>query len=81
LLIYCTLTQDDSKDFNYIYNKYHHTVYERGLAEDVMQEAFLRFYNTMGRVQTENDMRNWLFKIAKNTALDFSNKEKNYHKS
>lgn len=43
-----------------------------------MQESFLRFYNTMGKIQTENDMRNWLFKIAKNTALDCIDKEGNY---
>jgi|LSQX01.2.fsa_nt_gb RNA polymerase sigma-70 factor (ECF subfamily) len=88
LLIYCTLNKDSSIDFEYIYNKHHHTVYgiiyrvvnDRGLAEDAMQESFFRFYNTMGKMQTEDDMRNWLYKIAKNTALDCIDKEGNYRK-
>lgn len=86
MLIYCSLSEDNSKDFNYIYNKYRYTVFgiiyrivnDKGLAEDVMQESFFRFYKTMGKIQTENDMRNWLFKIAKNTALDCIYKEGNY---
>jgi len=44
------------------------------LVEDTMQEVFLRFYKTIGKVQTEDDMRRWLFKIAKNAALDCTDK-------
>lgn len=87
MLIYLTLTEQNSFDFEYIYNKYKNLVHaiifkyvkEKESSAEVMQESFLRLFKTMERLQTEDDVRRWLFKIAKNAALDCI-KEESHHK-
>ena len=86
MLIYCTLSEYDDVMFEIIYHKHKNTVYaiaykytkDKVLAEDMTQEAYLRFLKTMGKMQTEDDMKRWLFKIAKNTAINGIKKDSTY---
>jgi RNA polymerase sigma-70 factor (ECF subfamily) len=46
------------------------------LAEDAAQEAFFRAWKHIGRFDPRYPFRNWLYRIAINTALDFIRREK-----
>lgn len=43
---------------------------DRALAEDVLQEAFLRAFATLDRFDGSRPFRPWLFEIARNAAID-----------
>jgi len=45
-------------------------VRDRGLAEDLAQEAFLKAFRALSAFQSERKFSSWLFKIAHNTAID-----------
>ena len=83
MLTVFTLDEQDNSRFDHIYKKYKNTVYaiihrkigDTGFSEDIMQEVFLRFYKTMWKLQTEDDMRRWLFCITKNAAIDGAKKD------
>lgn len=72
--------------FEYMYHKYKNTVYvmigkvidDEDLKNDCMQEIFLKFFKSMGRVQGEAASRRWLMAIAHNTIIDMSKKESIY---
>ena len=69
--------------FEYMYNKYKNTVYrmigkcvsDRELKRDILQEIFMKFYKSMGRVQGEIASKRWLLAIAHNTIIDMSKKD------
>jgi RNA polymerase sigma-70 factor, ECF subfamily len=43
---------------------------EAGLAEDMAQEAFLRAWTNLPSFRPDSPLRNWLYRIAVNAALD-----------
>jgi RNA polymerase sigma-70 factor (ECF subfamily) len=43
-------------------------VHDAGLAEDVTQEVFLRFYRNLGSTPTDELLRPWLLRVALNVA-------------
>lgn len=43
---------------------------DRDRAEDVLQEAFFRAYSALDRFDRERRFRPWIFRIARNAALD-----------
>ena len=43
---------------------------------DVAQEVFLKLYHSIASFKGESSFSSWLYRIAKNTALDFLRKEK-----
>ena len=69
-----------------MYNKYKNTVYfmigkvisDADLKNDCMQEIFLKYFKSMGRVQGEIASRRWLMAIAHNTIIDMSKKDTVY---
>ena len=52
--------------FNYILR----TVGDRGLAEDLTQEVFLRVYQSLPRFSFRSKFTTWLFQVTKNRVLD-----------
>ncbi len=56
--------QGDLWRFAYSYTR------DRALAEDVTQEAFLRAYRFLGSFRGDSKFSSWLFRIARNCALD-----------
>ena len=52
--------------FNYILR----SVGDRGLAEDLSQEVFLRVYQSLPRFSFRSKFTTWLFQIAKNRVVD-----------
>jgi RNA polymerase sigma-70 factor (ECF subfamily) len=45
-------------------------VRDRGLAEDLSQEVFIKAYRALGTFDPKRKFSSWLFKIAHNTAID-----------
>lgn len=45
---------------------------DRALAEDAVQETFLKAYRSMGNFRGESSQRTWLMRIALNTCRDLS---------
>jgi len=43
-------------------------VRDEGLAEDVTQEVFLRLYNNLSHIETDEMLRPWLIRVALNVA-------------
>jgi RNA polymerase sigma-70 factor (ECF subfamily) len=52
--------------FNYVLR----LVRDRGLAEDLTQEIFLRVYQRLGRYSFRSKFTTWLFQVAKNRVVD-----------
>jgi len=79
------LKQKDEKAFEYIYNSTKASVYsiilsiikDRSLAEDVMQETYIKMLSYINKYKIGTNFRNWLLTIARNTALDYYRKRKN----
>lgn len=44
---------------------------------DIAQEVFLKLYHNIGSFKEESSFSSWLYRIAKNSALDFLRKERN----
>ena len=53
-----------------VYRAAYALVRDGGLAEDVTQEVFLKFYQHLGTLQGEEHVRPWLLRVASNTALN-----------
>jgi RNA polymerase sigma-70 factor, ECF subfamily len=46
------------------------------VAEDAAQETFIRAWSHLGSFRADSSLRNWLYRIALNTATDMLRKEK-----
>lgn len=74
----------DEEAFNNVYSKYHNLVYyvvinivkNRNDADDVTQDVFLKMYQKIDQLKTDN-FKSWLLTIARNEALNFVNRNKN----
>ncbi len=53
-----------------VYRAAYALVRDSGLAEDVTQEVFLKFYEHIGTLRNEEHVRPWLLRVASNTALN-----------
>ena len=87
MILNLNLNNDETEiSFEYMYYKYKNTVYsmiskcieDKDLKNDCMQEIFLKFFKSMGKVQGEESSKRWLFAIAHNTIIDMSKKESLY---
>ncbi|MBI0580356.1 RNA polymerase sigma factor [Neobacillus cucumis] len=73
-----------SIDFNQIFREYsqrlHYIAYsytkDRFIAEDIVQEAFLKAYKKLDTVEDSNKLGAWLSAITARTAIDFLRVEK-----
>jgi len=69
-------TNDES--FEAIFTRYYPLIYQlayhctgqRDEAEDIVQEAFLRYYRTPPQATTEGEQRAWLCRVATNLGLN-----------
>ncbi|EGA89613.1 RNA polymerase sigma factor SigX [Planococcus donghaensis MPA1U2] len=64
--------------FHRLYDEYHQDVFQfliylvknRHLAEDLMQEVYIRAFRAYDRFEGRSSEKTWLFSIAKNVAID-----------
>ncbi len=74
-----------SDDFNEIYNEHAKMIYNfllrmcknEHLAEDLMQDTFLKAIERIDTFDKQCKLSSWLFQIAKNTYFDYLRKKKN----
>lgn len=45
-------------------------------AEDITQEVFVKIWKNLKKFDKQKNFKNWIFSIAKNTAIDFLKKKK-----
>ncbi len=72
------LQRGDPAAFDAVYEAYRARVFsfvlrlggERALAEDVMQDTFVRLAERAARLAPDTDLRAWLFTVARNRFLD-----------
>ncbi|HEY0546979.1 MAG TPA: sigma-70 family RNA polymerase sigma factor [Pyrinomonadaceae bacterium] len=70
--------EGDDEAFRLIFERYarpvvsfiYDMVGERGLAEELMQETFVRGYKNLGGLRDEGKLSTWLFGIARNVARE-----------
>lgn len=70
------------KEFEFIYDEYFADVYKFILslsrnvviAEDVVQETFMKALNNINTLKDESKIKPWLFQIAKNSYLNYISK-------
>lgn len=73
-------------DFEQIYKRYFQDIYlylrslsaSETIAEEITQETFVKALKSIERFDGSNDIRAWLFTIAKNTYYTFCRREKIY---
>lgn len=51
-------------------------VREEKMAEDIVQDSFLKTYQAIGRIDTDRKFSTFLFEVAKNTAFSYLRKTK-----
>ncbi|MCL5733760.1 MAG: sigma-70 family RNA polymerase sigma factor [Patescibacteria group bacterium] len=61
---------------NFIYNFIYQYVKNREQAEDLVQETFLKVWKNLKRFDLTKKFKVWIFKIARNTVIDFFRKKK-----
>jgi RNA polymerase sigma-70 factor (ECF subfamily) len=79
--------QGDTRAFDRLVLKYQRSVYFLALkmvgnpadAEDVVQDSFIRAYNSLDHFDTTRPFKPWLFRIAMNLALTILNRRKQRH--
>jgi len=59
-----------------VLNVIFHMCGDSQIAEDAAQETFIRAWSHLGSFRAEASLRNWLYRIALNTATDMLRKEK-----
>ncbi|GLB58037.1 RNA polymerase sigma factor SigX [Cytobacillus sp. NCCP-133] len=72
--------------FDELYKKYHHDVFQflfymvknKELAEDLVQEVYIRVLKSYERFEGKSSEKTWLFSIARNVAIDSFRKQKGW---
>ncbi|MEH7236898.1 RNA polymerase sigma factor SigX [Bacillus sp. JJ1562] len=72
--------------FEELYEKYHHDVFSflfymvknRELAEDLVQEVYIRVLKSYDRFEGKSSEKTWLFSIARHVAIDSFRKQKGW---
>lgn len=78
------IKQRDETAFEYIYNETKQGTFalilsivrDRSLAEDVMQDTYMKMIASIHQYQYGKSFRNWLLSIAKNQAIDYYRRRK-----
>ena len=75
---------DKTQSFEQLYNEVFPVVYkvsyhitgDSGAAEDICQEAFIKYYNRPVPLPSMNDAKYWLIRVVKNLSFNYSKREK-----
>lgn len=60
-----------------VYNFVYRIAGNRSEAEDITQEVFIKVWRNLGKFKPEQNLKPWIFAIARNTTLDSLRKRKN----
>lgn len=84
LFRYLIIEGDYMKEFNIIWDEFNGKLlnYIRSMvsnehdAEDILQNVFIKIYNNVDQLDEPSAIQAWIFRIAKNTVIDFYKKKK-----
>jgi RNA polymerase sigma-70 factor (ECF subfamily) len=70
----------------YIYNHFNEELYffilkkvkNKNIANDVFQNIFLKIHKNLAQLKSEEKIRSWIFRIARNEITNYYNKESKY---
>jgi len=65
--------------FKLIYNFVYQYTGSLEDSEDITQEVFVKVWRNFRKFNQKKSFKTWIFSIAKNTAIDFLRKKKQYH--
>jgi RNA polymerase sigma-70 factor (family 1) len=76
------LADSDQQAFTGLYNRYHAGIYNyllafvkiQSIAEDLTQEVFIKIWEARRRLQVHTSFAAYIFRISRNTAIDFMKK-------
>ncbi|WP_212002976.1 RNA polymerase sigma factor [Chitinophaga sp. HK235] len=76
------LNSADVKAFDMIYDQYHHAVFrnicrlveQHDIAEDILQEVFMSFWNSRHELDLSQGAGKWLFVVSYNKSLQYLKK-------
>lgn len=79
------MSENNFLKFTVIYNKHKTKVFnyvvkmtaDRFLAEDIVQNVFLKFYENLNTINNQQDFNYWLIRVARNEVYDYFRKNKN----
>lgn len=71
-----------NEDFTILYHRYKDPIFSyiyylsgnRSISEEICQEVFFKVYLSIDKFEGRSSFKTWLYKIAKNTSLDFFRK-------
>lgn len=74
--------------FNDLHQRYHRDLFQflfymvksRELAEDLVQEVYIRVLKAYQNFEGNSSEKTWLFSIARNVAIDYFRKQKSWKK-
>ena len=74
----------DLKAFDEIFSKYYKLIYyyiykmvfSYEAAEDITQDTFVKVFKSLGRAEENSKLSPWIYKIAHNTFIDYTRKNK-----
>ena len=77
-----------NSEFQQLYEKYHQDLFQflfymvknRETAEDLIQEVYIKVLNNYKKFEGKSSEKTWLYSIARNTAIDYFRKQKNWKK-
>ena len=78
-LINGSLIADDiENNFQFIYNTYHHRIYQVALrylkspanAQEVVQDVFMKLWSERSNIKSGTSVEGWLFTVAKNNTIN-----------
>jgi RNA polymerase sigma-70 factor (ECF subfamily) len=80
------LVQKNREAFQYVYQETKQSVFaiiiavvkDKSLAEDVMQDTYIKMLSYINYYDKNKNFKNWLLTIAKNCAIDYYRKRQHY---
>jgi RNA polymerase sigma-70 factor, ECF subfamily len=74
--------------FQELYKKYHHDIFQflfymvkdRNLAEDLVQEVYVKVLKSYAKFKGDSSEKTWLFSIARHVAIDYFRRQKRTRK-
>jgi len=74
------IAREDTLAFEALYNRYRHQAYRYiltlvkvpELAEDLVQDVFIKIWDVRGRLEINRDFRGYLFRMCHNSSIDLN---------
>lgn len=74
------------REFTLLYKKYKNNIFSylfylssnKSIAEELSQDVFLKVYLNINKFQGKSSFKTWIYRIAKNTYIDYVRKDSKY---